>query len=180
MPSKPSWRTSATKTSGPGHKNANWALELHRPSWGDPRIPKCSRIIGEGADRRQCGSPAIRGATLCFKHGGTRHLDKIIASGRSRRIYAETNPRSNSAQKGEHTTKCDVATHIHTRKQLSAASDRLQQSKWPSENDASNSVRAIIQNLSLAKRTRLFLLWEGKNLDPRSYNLAIRKLMHEH
>lgn len=82
MPSVPTWRTPSVSVEG--HKNANWALEIHRPSWNDDRIPKCEGIAKSTGLR--CKNPSVRGSCYCPRHSGTRGLEKKLLDGSSVRI----------------------------------------------------------------------------------------------
>ena len=175
MPSVPTWREPTIKIEG--HKNANWALELHRPSWTDSRIPKCEAIaVTTGV---KCRGLAVRGTRFCRKHKGTAHLEKIIAKGHSARTYGPDNPRfGTKINVGARTTKSNLSGHIIARKHKRAAYGRFYESEGLFLKSLSVSVRQSYDPLSKTEKLKLFLAWEQKNVDPRGWQEALKKVLN--
>lgn len=175
MPSVPTWRQPIYKREG--NSNGNWALEIHRPSWTDDRIPKCQAIAKSTGEK--CRGLAVRGSGYCKRHGGIRFLEKRIAEGKSARVYAAHNIHSYTKNTpGARTTKAKLSDHIHTRKHNNKLYERFYESEGLFMKSVSNSVLDKYQTLSKSKKLRFFLLWEQKNIDPRSYTEALKALLN--
>ena len=173
MPSVPTWREPIFKKAG--HKNANWALELHRPSFDDPRIPKCHAIAPSTGEK--CRNISVRGSCYCRRHGGIRLLEKRIAEGKSSRVYGPNNPRfGTQINVGAHTTKANLAGHIYTQKELTKLRKLYSTCDGHFIKDLPVSVQSCIATLTWRKRLTLFNAWLNKKIDPRAWTKALKEL----
>jgi hypothetical protein len=106
-------------------------------------------------------------------------LEKIIAKGHSARTYGPNNPRfGTEINVGAHTTKANLSDHIVTRKHNSKAYARLRESEGLFLKSLSVAVRSSYSVLSKRGKLQLFLAWEQKNVDPRGWQEALRKVLN--
>jgi len=173
MPSVPTWRT-PSKASG-GHKNANWALELHRPSWNDPRIPKCTAIAKSTGQK--CKRPAVRGSCKCVTHSGRRNLEERLLDGSSLRKH-NTRPPVKGPTKivGE---RSRLADHVLAWKSHGNVYERLKAIDGEYAQIENKAVRNYLLSLSISAKLSHYKTFANRKIDPRAWYELLKHIKNK-